>query len=393
MRSDRLLVLVAAWLTVGLARSPSHDTAPLASNPAPEGAGFAAPQLPRPMAGLERIRRQRGGSVCRTGHGALPCAGGRSLSKERGRPLSPFMSARRGLEPSHSAGVGARGARDWNAQRGSTLSPSQAFVPPPRKRELTTSPVAVGLPTQRAARSRGSRVRTDMSATASSSKGYQILGENVLWESPFGAMTIYERVVRFPDDEPGSGNPGGGDDDGGADTTPALSSLNDLSEVKTVKWHIVGCPLGNFSSVVIFPFDSRTGSCSLIREYCPGVHAIKSGIPGGLFEERKHQNLLDAARHELNEEAGLKGGTWIALAPEGVPQDKYSRNRLHPYLVIDATVDPNPRSQDETEQIQVEHGVSLREARRRLLAGDMPAPAAMVTLMALEKLRELGYAA
>ena len=141
-----------------------------------------------------------------------------------------------------------------------------------------------------------------------------------------------------------------------------------------------------------FPLRLPHRIVPLIREYCPGVHAIKSGIPGGLFEERKHQNLLDAARHELNEEAGLKGGTWIALAPEGVPQDKYSRNRLHPYLVIDATVDPNPRSQDETEQIQVEHGVSLREARRRLLAGDMPAPAAMVTLMALDKLRELGYA-
>jgi hypothetical protein len=131
--------------------------------------------------------------------------------------------------------------------------------------------------------------------------------------------------------------------------------------------------------------------CSLISEYCPGVDGVKSGIPGGLYEERKHSDLLNAAQDELNEEAGLIGGTWFALAPEGIPQDKYSRNRLHPYLVIDSSIDPNPRGQDDTEQITVEHGVSLAEAKRRLLAGDMPAPAAMVTLMAIDKLRELGY--
>ena len=31
----------------------------------------------------------------------------------------------------------------------------------------------------------------------------------------------------------------------------------------------VGCPLGNFLSVVIIPHDSRTGTCSLFRKYCP----------------------------------------------------------------------------------------------------------------------------
>jgi hypothetical protein len=203
-------------------------------------------------------------------------------------------------------------------------------------------------------------------------------------------MTIYERTVRFPDDVPGGSDPEGG---GGDDDAPGLAKLEPSAsgEGKTVKWHIVGCPLGNFSSVVIFPYDSRTGTCSLIHEYCPGVHDTKSGIPGGLYEERKHEDLLNAARDELNEEAGLMGGTWFALAPEGIPQDKYSRNRLHPYLVIDPAIDPNPRRQDETEKIQVEHGVSLSEARRRLLAGDMPAPSAMVTLMAIDKLRELGY--
>jgi len=201
-------------------------------------------------------------------------------------------------------------------------------------------------------------------------------------------MAVYERTVRFPDHSPSGGDPDGDDD---SDVPALAKKLDSSAEGKTVRWHIVGCPLGNFSSVVIFPYDSKTGTCSLIREYCPGIHDIKSGIPGGLYEERKHTDLLNAARDELNEEAGLMGGTWFALAPEGIPQDKYSRNRLHPYLVIDSSIDPNPRRQDDTEQIEVEHFVSLDEAKRRLLAGDMPAPAAMVTLMAIDKLRELGY--
>lgn len=261
--------------------------------------------------------------------------------------------------------------------RGSAVHHTQAH-----RRELATpSP----MPRSR----RGPRsVRSGKTALAATAQEYQILSESVLWESPYGGMAVYERTVRFPDHDPGGSNP---DDDGDDDVPVLAKKLDSSAEGKTVQWHIVGCPLGNFSSVVIFPYDSKTGTCSLIREYCPGIHDIKSGIPGGLYEERKHSDLLNAARDELNEEAGLMGGTWIALAPDGIPQDKYSRNRLHPYLVIDSSIDPNPRRQDDTEQIEVEHGVSLGEAKRRLLAGDMPAPAAMVTLMAIDKLRELGY--
>lgn len=387
-RLSSLSLLIAACLAGGQARSPSHDTQrPMHAQDAPSG--FVHTPLPRPLAGLERIGGRGGSSagVCRSGHGALPCrAGGRSLSKERGRPLSPFMGARKELEGDNNArasasmgGGGTAATKDWSG-RSRRLSPSRVQSPSQRQRDMPgPSPMASGgRGGPRAVRS----VKTAMSATHQ----YEILGESILWESPYGAMTVYERTVRFPDDEPGLPDGGGGDD------VPALDSKRDADvEGKTVKWHIVGCPLGNFSSVVIFPFDSRTGTCSLISEYCPGVHDVKSGIPGGLYEERKHADLLEAARDELNEEAGLEGGTWFALAPEGVPQDKYSRNRLHPYLVIDPTIDPHPKSQDDTERIHVEHGVSLDEAKRRILAGDMAAPSAMATLMAIDKLRELGY--
>jgi hypothetical protein len=387
-RSISLPLLAAVWLTMSAvvhARSPSHADPAL---PAPQHEAFAPAPLPRPLLGLERIRANKGGGaapgVCRTATGT-PCRpGGRSLSKERGRPLSPFVGERR-LGPSPGAGgaAAASASRDWNT-RGAHVSPSpgRAMHHTARKNELSGSS-ASAIAGSAARRVRPVRTATAMSANT---KEYQVLGESVLWESPFGAMTIYERTVRFPDDDAGGSAGGGGGDD-----VPSLAKVDGLSESKTVRWHIVGCPLGNFSSVVIFPYDSRTGTCSLISEYCPGVDGVKSGIPGGLYEERKHSDLLNAAQDELNEEAGLIGGTWFALAPEGIPQDKYSRNRLHPYLVIDSSIDPNPRGQDDTEQITVEHGVSLAEAKRRLLAGDMPAPAAMVTLMAIDKLRELGY--
>ena len=361
----------------------------------PEASGFVHAPLPQLLLGLERIRNKNGGAgagVCRTGNGA-PCrAGGRSLSKERGRPLNPFMNARRGSPGSGAVGAAATSSsRDWNMPNAGghvSSSPGRSahHTQASRKRELPGSPS----PMSRSHRSvhKGSVRSGKATAMSATAQDYQVLGESVLWESPFGAMTIYERTVRFPDNDPGGGSNPDGDGD---DDVPSLAKLDASGEGKTVRWHIVGCPLGNFSSVVIFPFDSRTGTCSLIREYCPGVHDVKSGIPGGLYEQGKHANLLNAAQDELNEEAGLAGGTWFALAPEGIPQDKYSRNRLHPYLVIDSTIDPNPRRQDDTEQIEVEHGVSLDDAKRRLLAGDMPAPAAMVTLMAIDKLRELGY--
>jgi len=387
-------ILVAAWLAVGHARSPSHGHHDSAI-PTPHSTdAFVSSPLPRPLSGLERISgRNAQAGVCRTGHGALPCRPGvRSLSKERGRPLSPFMTARRELEVgagrSPTGGAAAAASRDWNARNSHV--PSSSRGSPVHHTQVPRRELGASTPSPLSRSHRGPRaVRNGKTAlAAATAQEYEILSESVLWESPYGAMAVYERTVRFPDHSPSGGDPDGDDD---SDVPALAKKLDSSAEGKTVRWHIVGCPLGNFSSVVIFPYDSKTGTCSLIREYCPGIHDIKSGIPGGLYEERKHTDLLNAARDELNEEAGLMGGTWFALAPEGIPQDKYSRNRLHPYLVIDSSIDPNPRRQDDTEQIEVEHFVSLDEAKRRLLAGDMPAPAAMVTLMAIDKLRELGY--
>ena len=95
-----------------------------------------------------------------------------------------------------------------------------------------------------------------------------------------------------------------------------------------------GCPRGNFLSVVIVCFNlSLRLAHSLIILFFPWLDGVRSGIPGWLYEERKHSHLSNAAEDKLNEEAGLTGGEWVALAAEGIPQDGYSRNRFHPYLV------------------------------------------------------------
>ena len=77
----------------------------------------------------------------------------------------------------------------------------------------------------------------------------------------------------------------------------------------------------------------------------------------------------------------------------GVPKDKYSKDVLVPFLVLDGDLDPRPRAQDPGEDVSVEHGVPLSEVLRRVFNGEMPGPAAMVTLMAVDKLRQLGLVA
>ncbi len=70
-------------------------------------------------------------------------------------------------------------------------------------------------------------------------------------------MAVYERLVEFPD-----GGDGGGED-GGAGMGAVLENKK-----KMVKWHVMGSPVCNFSSVVVFPFDSRSKTCTLIQEVC-----------------------------------------------------------------------------------------------------------------------------
>eukprot|EP00293_Proteomonas_sulcata_P011841 CAMPEP_0184308294 /NCGR_PEP_ID=MMETSP1049-20130417/16783_1 /TAXON_ID=77928 /ORGANISM="Proteomonas sulcata, Strain CCMP704" /LENGTH=321 /DNA_ID=CAMNT_0026620945 /DNA_START=33 /DNA_END=998 /DNA_ORIENTATION=+ len=292
----------AAFFPLALGRSQSHDPTLAAHLLNDQPPGFVHSNLPKPLAGLERIAKN--GGTCRKGHGALPC-------RNRGRSIT--------------------------APRDQTGSFNK----------------------DRRHRVRGISARMSGSGP---SKGYSIVEENKAWESSFGALTIYERVVEHPDDDPNpSAEDGeaGGTPDGGMPliTKPAVRSDNK----RKLRWHVWGSPMCNFTSVVIFPYDSRTDTCSLIHEFSPGVGKRTLSIPGGMFEASKHRDILHAAKDELNEEAGLMGGTWYPLSVDGIPQDKYSLNLLYPFLVVDSNIDPHPKPLDAEEDITVEHGIQIEE--------------------------------
>eukprot|EP00188_Purpureofilum_apyrenoidigerum_P000244 Plantae.Rhodophyta-Purpureofilum_apyrenoidigerum.ctg10978.p1 GENE.Plantae.Rhodophyta-Purpureofilum_apyrenoidigerum.ctg10978~~Plantae.Rhodophyta-Purpureofilum_apyrenoidigerum.ctg10978.p1 ORF type:complete len:233 (+),score=23.00 Plantae.Rhodophyta-Purpureofilum_apyrenoidigerum.ctg10978:85-783(+) len=153
-------------------------------------------------------------------------------------------------------------------------------------------------------------------------------------------QTVYERLIRYPNG-------------------------------KRVSFDVFGSPASNFQSVFIFPFNSKTRTATVLREYAPGINGLTWGFPAGGYDPKKHDSLEHAARMELSEEAFLKGGTFYPLTPQGISQDKYSKNTFHMFLAINPTVDENPAPRDEEEYIKVMHGVELSEVRKILGRGGM----------------------
>eukprot|EP00904_Undaria_pinnatifida_P006295 jgi/Undpi1/2796/HiC_scaffold_14.g06173.m1 len=118
------------------------------------------------------------------------------------------------------------------------------------------------------------------------------------------------------------------------------------------------------------------------------------GVVGGNYEPDKHTSALQAAACELEEEAHLHEGTWHPLMKNGetvAGAGKYSTQIFHPYLVVDPVVKGEPRALDDGEFIEYIRGVSLEEVRAMIVAGDMSVTSGYATLMAIEKLRELGH--
>ncbi|CAM9630049.1 unnamed protein product [Phaeothamnion confervicola] len=145
-------------------------------------------------------------------------------------------------------------------------------------------------------------------------------------------------------------------------------------------------------AVLVFIWDTKTQTTTLIREYSPGQMGVLPGVVAGLVEG-KHASALQAAQFELDEEANLCGGQWYpCLEGEGVliPASKYATDRFHVYLVVDPEESPDPRPLDDGEWIQVASGVGLPELRQMMLAGEMTAVSALCCYMGLEKLREIG---
>lgn len=145
-------------------------------------------------------------------------------------------------------------------------------------------------------------------------------------------------------------------------------------------------------AVIIFAWNSTSKSATIIREYMPGCHRVLGGLAAGLVEEKHGGSEEAAARHELEEECHLAGGTWYRLIDENVsvPMDKYVQTEIVPYLVVDPHHVPNPKPIDDEEDIEIVSGVSAEEIMQMVKKGDMNLVGGWGALLALVKLRELG---
>lgn len=145
--------------------------------------------------------------------------------------------------------------------------------------------------------------------------------------------------------------------------------------------------------VVVFTWDTRTRTTTLVQEFYPGPQKLMLGAVGGVYEPKKHRTVLECAQYELEEEAQLRSDKWISLLDKdskGMPFDKYSDNILFPYLAIDCETVTNPKPIDTTEWIAVERNVSYARVMALLASGQLALPTAYAVLMASNKLRELG---
>lgn len=148
-------------------------------------------------------------------------------------------------------------------------------------------------------------------------------------------------------------------------------------------------------AVIIFAWNSVSKTATLVREYNPGNHKVMAGLAAGIVETdpNKHGSDFDlAARHELEEECHLSGGKWYRLLDNDttLAMDKYCSTGIAIYLVIDAVKVDNPRPLDEEEDIEILEGVPIDEIMKMINRGDFNLVGCCATLLALEKLRELG---
>lgn len=148
-----------------------------------------------------------------------------------------------------------------------------------------------------------------------------------------------------------------------------------------------GCP-----SVIVFTWDSKTSTTTLIREYHPGPGKIMYGVVAGMFES-KHKSALEAAMFELEEEAKLSSTQWIPLLASSEttsPCDKYSDNAFYPFLALDCESVSDPRPMDDDEYIDVEHGVTRQRLLDLIRNGELNVNSSYTVLLALTKLEEMG---
>ena len=158
------------------------------------------------------------------------------------------------------------------------------------------------------------------------------------------------------------------------------------------KQKVVFDVLTNLPAVSIFAWDSRTATATLIQEYHPGVERLMYGVIAGGYEQHKHDSLLTCAAYELEEEAHLSTNTFIPLlnGDGSVPFEKYADQYLYPYLALDCLEVSNPKPIDDEEYIVIHPRVTYRQIMDLIAHGKMNTLSAYTSLLAFQKLRELG---
>ncbi|CAJ1958828.1 unnamed protein product [Cylindrotheca closterium] len=157
---------------------------------------------------------------------------------------------------------------------------------------------------------------------------------------------------------------------------------------KVVDFDLVGVKTGD-AAVLVFAFDTKTKTATLIREYMPASHKVLWGVGAGLIEEKHGHDAYLAAQHELEEECHLTGGEWIPLTNAATAMDKYALTNIHAYLVLNPEPAINPKPLDDEEDIEIVPGVAIGEIMEYIANGEMNLVGGWGCMLAISKLREL----
>jgi len=162
---------------------------------------------------------------------------------------------------------------------------------------------------------------------------------------------------------------------------------------------------GTDEAVLVFCWNTHRKTATLVSEYMPATHNRQLGLAAGMVEAHKHGSnedanddndsmQLTAAQHELEEECRLTGGQWIRLTGDRpVTMDKYSTTRLSVFLVLDPVpvTDGNHKQRDELEEgMEVVENVSVDDLRRMMKDAQLTVVGSWASLLALDRLREIG---
>ncbi|RYG99480.1 NUDIX hydrolase [archaeon] len=145
-------------------------------------------------------------------------------------------------------------------------------------------------------------------------------------------------------------------------------------------------------SVVVFVWDTASATTTLVKEYHPGPNKVMLGAVAGMCENEKHTSILQAAQHELEEEAHLRTDHWYSLLNEGaiMPFDKYSNNRFIPYLALDCEPVKSAKPLDDEEYITIHRNVTYNEMMELMASGQINVVSTYTIMLGLKKLKDLG---